>query len=73
MYQQNSNPSERKPLQQIFCSFFNKYLNDEDKRKILLDQKRKEITSLLESKLISMETFRLLNEYIKNLTYGISK
>lgn len=52
---------------------FNKYLNDEDKRKILLDQKRKEITSLLESKLISMETFRLLNEYIKNLTDGISK
>jgi hypothetical protein len=54
-------------------NFDDYYIQIKDKHKILLDQKRKEITSLLESKLINVETFRLLNEYIKNLTDGISK
>jgi hypothetical protein len=52
---------------------FKEYINEEDKSKILLEQKRKEITSLLQSGIINVETFRLLNEHIKNLIDDISK
>jgi hypothetical protein len=57
----------------LIDNIFTEYSNQKNNCMTFLEQKRKEIISLLQSGIINAETFRLLNEHIKNLIDEISK